>query len=965
MAVCKDDVEILKPRTDKREYRRIVLKNSLQVLLISDTETDKCAAAMDVGVGSFSDPDGLEGLAHFLEHMLFYASEKYPLEDSYSKYISEHGGSPNAFTDSESTNFHFDVNTDSFEEALDRFVQFFIKPLMSADATMREIKAVDSENKKNLLSDNWRMSQLQSHISMESHPYHKFSTGSWDTLEVRPKAKGVDTRQELLKFYEQNYSANLMHLVVYSKESLDKIQSLVEDKFQEIRNSGRSFPSFPGQPCSSEHLQILVRAVPIKEGNKLRIVWPITPEIHHYKEGPCRYLGHLIGHEGEGSLFYILKKLGWATKLYAGERNWTLEFSFFTVVIDLTDAGQDHMQDIVGLLFKYIQLLQQSGVCKWIFDELSAVCETGFHYQDKVHPISYAVSIASKMRMYPPKDWLVRSSMPSNFNQGVIQVVLNELSPDKVRIFWESKKFEGLTDMVEPWYGTAYSIEKVTTSMIQEWMSMAPNENLHLPASNIFIPSDLSLKDQEEKIKYPVLLRKSSYSRVWYKPDTMFSSPKAYVKIDFNCPYASHSPEAQIITSIFARLVMDYLNEYAYYARVAGLHYYISSTDGGFEVTVVGYNHKLRILLDAVVDKIAKFEVKPDRFSIIKERLTQDYQNLKFQQPYQQAMHYCSLLLEDRSWPWMEELEVLPNIKAEDLAKFAPMMLSRAFLECYIAGNIERAETESMIEHVEDVFFKGSNPICQPLFPSQHLTNRVVKLERGMNYFYSKEGLNPSNENSALLHYIQIHRDDFMLNVKLQLFALIAKQPTFHQLRSVEQLGYITVLWQRNDCGIHGLQFIIQSTVKGPEHIDLRVQAFLRMFETQLYKMTQDEFKSNVNALIDMKLEKYKNLWEESSFYWGEIADGTLKFDRIEAEVAALRQLTQPELIDFFNAYIKVGAPQKRTLSVRVVGKEHLAEYKATKSEVAQPGEIHDIFSFKKSLPLYGSFRGGAGHVKL
>ncbi|GLT29359.1 hypothetical protein SLA2020_042310 [Shorea laevis] len=204
-----------------------------------------------------------------------------------------------------------------------------------------------------------------------------------------------------------------------------------------------------------------------------------------------------------------------------------------------------------------------------------------------------------------------------------------------------------------------------------------------------------------------------------------------------------------------------------------------------------------------------------------------------------------------------------------------------------------------------------------------------------------------------------------MLNVKLQLFALIAKQPTFHQLRSVEQLGYITVLWQRNDFGIHGLQFIIQSTVKGPEHIDLRVQAFLQMFETQLYKMTQDEFKSNVNALIDMKLDKHKNLREESMFYWREISDGTLKFDRIEAEVAALRQLTQPELIDFFNEYIKVSAPQKRTLSVRVVGKEHLAEYRATKSEVVQPAEIDDIFSFRKSLPLYGSFRGGAGLVKL
>ncbi|KAL1352128.1 hypothetical protein AAHE18_06G144600 [Arachis hypogaea] len=44
---------------------------------------------MDVGVGCFSNPASLEGFAHFLEHMLFYASEKYPVEDSYSKYITE------------------------------------------------------------------------------------------------------------------------------------------------------------------------------------------------------------------------------------------------------------------------------------------------------------------------------------------------------------------------------------------------------------------------------------------------------------------------------------------------------------------------------------------------------------------------------------------------------------------------------------------------------------------------------------------------------------------------------------------------------------------------------------------------------------------------------------------------------------------------------------------------------------
>ncbi|MCH87469.1 zinc-metallopeptidase peroxisomal-like, partial [Trifolium medium] len=83
-----------------------------------------------------------------------------PRAQRYWTWSADHGGSPNAFTSSENTNYFFDVNTDGFEEALDRFAQFFTKPLMSADATMREIKAVDSENQKNLLSDGWRMNQV-------------------------------------------------------------------------------------------------------------------------------------------------------------------------------------------------------------------------------------------------------------------------------------------------------------------------------------------------------------------------------------------------------------------------------------------------------------------------------------------------------------------------------------------------------------------------------------------------------------------------------------------------------------------------------------------------------------------------------------------------------------------------------------------------------------------------------------
>jgi hypothetical protein len=159
-AAAEGDAEITRPRNDKRGYRRVVLPNALECLLVSDPDTDKAAASMNVSVGYFCDPERLPGLAHFLEHMLFYASEKYPVEDDYSKYIAEHGGSTNAFTSRERTNFYFDVNNSCLDDALDRFAQFFIKPLISPDATLREINAVDSENKKNLLSDPLRMSQV-------------------------------------------------------------------------------------------------------------------------------------------------------------------------------------------------------------------------------------------------------------------------------------------------------------------------------------------------------------------------------------------------------------------------------------------------------------------------------------------------------------------------------------------------------------------------------------------------------------------------------------------------------------------------------------------------------------------------------------------------------------------------------------------------------------------------------------
>jgi secreted Zn-dependent insulinase-like peptidase len=62
------------------------------VLLVSDPAFNKSAASLEVQAGSLMDPEERQGLAHFLEHMLFLGNKKYPAVDEFSTYLESHGG---------------------------------------------------------------------------------------------------------------------------------------------------------------------------------------------------------------------------------------------------------------------------------------------------------------------------------------------------------------------------------------------------------------------------------------------------------------------------------------------------------------------------------------------------------------------------------------------------------------------------------------------------------------------------------------------------------------------------------------------------------------------------------------------------------------------------------------------------------------------------------------------------------
>ena len=144
-------------RNDNRAYRAFTLDNGLKVLLVQDKDSTKAAASMAVNAGHFDDPLDRQGLAHFLEHMLFLGTDQYPDSGSFNNFVSQAGGNTNAWTGTEHTCYFFDINNQEFEQALTQFSRFFIAPLLNSAETEKERNAIEAEFKLKIKDDGRRI----------------------------------------------------------------------------------------------------------------------------------------------------------------------------------------------------------------------------------------------------------------------------------------------------------------------------------------------------------------------------------------------------------------------------------------------------------------------------------------------------------------------------------------------------------------------------------------------------------------------------------------------------------------------------------------------------------------------------------------------------------------------------------------------------------------------------------------
>ncbi|HUJ73626.1 MAG TPA: insulinase family protein, partial [bacterium] len=315
---------LLNPQRQSLQYRRLVLPNQLRVILVSDPTAERSAAAMTVGAGSLEDPPDHQGMAHFLEHMLFLGTEKYPEPGSYQAFMASHAGYSNAFTADDHTTFFFQVADAAYPEALDRFSQFFIAPTFAQEYAQRELNAVASEHAKNMEDDFWRVRQIQRDQFNPAHPIHQFGTGNVATL------RGVG-QQALRAFYEREYSANRMTLALVGSASLDALERLARQHFGAVANRNLPELHYPQTILAPQPALRLLTVDPVRDVRSLTMEFPLPPVQQLYRTKPLDLIGFVLGHEGKGSLLSALKAQGLATSLSAGEDEGTRDYASFSI----------------------------------------------------------------------------------------------------------------------------------------------------------------------------------------------------------------------------------------------------------------------------------------------------------------------------------------------------------------------------------------------------------------------------------------------------------------------------------------------------------------------------------------------------------------------------------------------------------------------------------------------------------
>ncbi|MCG9696298.1 insulinase family protein [Shewanella sp. Isolate11] len=921
---------ITKSPNDHRQYQFIQLDNEIRVLLVEDMQATQAAASMVVNVGHFDDPVSRPGMAHFLEHMLFLGTKKYPDSGEYHQFINQHGGSNNAWTGTEQTNFFFSVDSEVFEESLDRFSQFFVAPSFNLELVDRERHAIESEFSLKLKDDIRRIYQVQKETVSPKHPFCKFSVGNLETL-FGPEQQ---LRDELIEFYQQHYSANLMTLCLVAPQPLARLLQLAQTYFNGVKNRQLT-KQYPDTPIyGAEQLKQQINIVPLKEQRRVAITFTLPAIEQFYKRKPLTFISHLLGYEGEGSLLSYLKHRGLASNLSAGGGVNGYNFKDYNISVQLTEKGLNQLDDIIQAAFEYLKLIKTQGLEQWRYQERANLLKLAFKYQEQIKPLDLASHLSINMHHYDLNDVIYGDYRMDGLDISQTMELLNLMTPDNMRIQLVSPGLD--TEKQAAWYHSPYQVKEIDESRLTKWVNPSIREELTLPEANPFIIEDSIARNDKSKHPVPTVVSQESGYRIWHRKDDEFNVPKGHMYLSLDSQQAALTPRHAALTRLYVEMLLDYLIECTYPAEVAGLSYNIYPHQGGITLHLTGFTGKQEALLSLLINKARERNFTADRFKQIKRQILRNWYNQSRAKPISQLFTSLTVTLQKRSYEPLRLAEELEDLTLDDLHDHVRNFYEKIHLEGLVYGDWLTKEAQALGKRLDHILSLVSSPSAESERELINLNNLGTLV---------REVLVEHQDSSIIVYYQSAEATP----LKMALFSLLnhtMSSTFFHELRTKRQLGYMVGTGYLPLNRYPGMIFYIQSPTAGPLQLLEAIDEFIADFNYAVMQITNEQWEQTKQGLINQIMEHDPNLKTRGQRYWSSIGNKDYEFNQRELVVDEIAQLTRSDLIKFMMQ--KMRTKHCDRLVLFTTGEQH-----RNQDRLPSDNMITDLRSFKQQATKF------------
>ena len=876
--------------TDTAVFRRFVLDNGLKVLLVSDPKFNKSGAALAVHTGQIDDPKDREGLAHFLEHMLFLGTEKYPDVAEYGAFIRANGGYNNAYTTSDHTTYQFEVRHEAFAGALDRFAQFFIAPLFNADFTGREVNAVHNEAMRHVQNDFRRMIGVSRELYAPGSGESKFSTGNKDTLAGA-------TATVVRAFYESQYSADRMALSLAGKASLDELEKLAREMFSRVPK--RNLPPVIREARFLPKKAALRLALiePIKEIRQLTMEFPVPATRPDFLARPDRLVAELISTSSPGGLESYLKAEGLVNSVSADLWERTGEYGSMIISAGLTPAGQEHYPRVIATIHSYLQFLNDAPFPAGYYNERAKIAQLNETYQDRGEGAALATRLANNALFYPLEIAERADTVWGRPDPAAYKRLLASLTPDNVLVSLAAKGVK--TDRKERIYETAYSYSEDTGAAYRALVS-PPRIAFSLPNANPFMPSAANVLSER-----PLLLVNEPGLALYYAQDVEFQRPQTTLIYRFVPVREIASADSLALLRLYEACLKDFLEPIAGDALRAGVSYVLDASLEGFRLSFNGYGDSPRRFAETVAARLYDFEVTPQRYAAIKEAA------LRGLRSYDQTEAWT--LARDRRDAFLREFHYLPTelvarttaATFPEVKAFGRRYFTRGRIEALVHGHMTPEDAVVVTRSV------ATKIAAQPASVDTLLRRRHLDIGAAENVVdvAQIEGVN-----SAWLRDYVLPDDSPKTRAAAQVVANFISSPFYSELRTRQQLGYIVGSSSSASQRHRYLSFLVQSSVYPPDEVKERAEKFIATLPAALAKASDAEWATLVAGVRATFEEKPKSISEkaETLFANAYLYDGD--WERRHASLAALNTLTRDEAVALLTSTLSSGTSRQRTV---------------------------------------------------